>query len=122
MLIIPRLIGLLMLVAGVVFFIDPKTMKRYMAFWTQGSRISTIGAPLNLIFGILLLIAASQCRVSLVITIMGILSLIKGIVLFVSGPEKAKAMINKWGDKPEGLVRLLSLLVLGMGVLFLWSI
>jgi len=122
MLIAPRLVGLLILVSGVIFFINPKAMKKYVGFWTHGSRISTIGAPLNLIFGILLLIAASGCRVSLVITIMGIISLIKGIVLFASGTEKAKAMISKWGDKPEGTVRLLSLLMLGLGVFFLWSI
>ena len=121
MLIIARLIALLMLAAGVIFLANPKAMKSYVDFWLQGSRMRK-GGVVNLIIGIVLLIAAPQCNVPIVITLMGIVSLIKGVALFTFGLEKAKAMAVKWRDKPQGRVRLFALLPIGLGLLLLWSI
>ena len=121
MLILIKLIAFLMLVMGGLFLINPNTMKKYASFWSKGSRIR-LGAIVSLVFGIIFLTSASQCRVSMVMTIMGIMSLIKGVYLLTSGIEKAKAMINKWQDKPQGAIRLMSLLMIGIGILLLWAI
>ncbi len=121
MLILIKLMAFLFLVIGGLFLVNPKIMKNYISFWNKDSRIR-VGAIINLIFGIVFLMSASQCRVGLVMTIMGIISLIKGIFLLVSGAEKAKAMINKWQNKPQGVIRLISLLAIGMGILLLWAI
>ena len=121
MLIIAKLIALLMLAAGAIFLANPKAMKSYVDFWLQGSRMRN-GGVVNLIIGIVLLIVAPQCRVHIVITLIGLLSLIKGIVLFKFGLEKAKAVASKWRDKPQGQVRLFALLPIGLGLLLLWSI
>jgi len=121
MLIMPKLIALLMMAAGVIFLVNPKAMKNYLEFWLQGSRMRK-GGVVNLIIGIVLLIAAPQCNVPIVITLMGIISLIKGVALFKFGLEKAKAMAVKWRDKPQGQVRLFALLPIVLGLLLLWSI
>lgn len=121
MLILIKLIAFLILVMGGLFLINPDTMKKYVSFWGKGSRMR-VGAVISLIFGVIFLTSASQCRVNVVITIMGLISLIKGIFLIVSGPEKIKAMINKWQNKPQGTVRLLALVEIGIGILLLWAI
>lgn len=121
MLIVAKLIAFLMMAAGVMFLVNPKAMKSYVDFWLQGSRMRK-GGLVNLIIGIALLIAAPQCKVPIVITLMGLISLIKGIALFTFGLEKVKAATIKWRDKPHGQVRLFALLPIGLGFLLLWSI
>jgi len=121
MLILVKLFALLILVIGGLFLINPNIMKKYVSFWAQGSRIR-VGAIVSFIFGVIFLTSASQCRVGLVLTIMAVLSLAKGVFLLVSGVEKAKAMINKWQDKPKGTIRLLALVEIGIGILLLWAI
>ena len=121
MLIIAKLIALSILVIGAIFLVNPKAMKNYVGFWVQGSRMRK-GGVVNLVIGIVLLMAASQCRVPIVLTLMGIMSLVKGVFLFSVGSEKAKAMAGKWRDKPQGKVRLLALLPIGLGLLLFWSI
>jgi len=120
MLILVRLFGIVMVAFGVIYLISPQATKKYMAFWTKGRRIYT-GGGLSILIGIILLLAASQCRLVWFVILIGIWALIKGIVLLVLGPEKLKSRINWWTERPVGVLRLLSLLVLAIGVLLIYS-
>jgi len=121
MLILVRLLALAMMVIGVLFLIKPKMMNSYAAFWKKDKRLY-IGGVINLIFGIIFLMSASQCKAPLVMIVMGLMSLVKGIMLFVIGPEKAKAMISKWENKPVGAIRAFAVLPILIGVLLMWAI
>ncbi|MBU3959211.1 MAG: hypothetical protein KKE91_05090 [Candidatus Omnitrophica bacterium] len=121
LLILVRLLALAILVIGVWFLINPKMMNNYAAFWKKDKRLR-IGGVINLIFGIIFLMAASQCKVAIVIIIMGFIALVKGIMLFVLGPEKAKAMIAKWENKPAGTVRAFAVIPILIGSLLMWAI
>lgn len=120
MLILVRLFGLLILGLGIVFVVNPKAMKAYIAFWGPGKRIR-MGGILALLIGVVFLLAAAQARLNIVITIFGILSLIKGILLFILGPEKAKSMMNWWAQKSDSFIRLYALFALVMGMLIIYS-
>lgn len=115
-----RLIGICVIALGIIFLLNPNMMKEYMAFWTKGKRIY-IGASLSIMIGILLLLSASQCRFFWVIAIAGILALIKGIALFVLGPEKLKTKINWWTKRSAIVLRILAFIVLVIGVLLIYS-
>jgi len=121
MIILVKLIALLILVMGGLYLVNPSIMKKYVSFWAKGSRIR-LGAILSFIIGIIFLMAAPRCRVSMVVTIMGIISVLKGVVLSASGVERAKAMLNKWQNKSQGTVRFFGLLAIAIGVLLLRSV
>jgi len=121
LLILVRLLALAILVIGVLFLINPKMMNSYAAFWKKDKRLR-LGSVINLIFGIIFLMAASQCRVPVVMIIMGIMSLVKAVMLFVLGLEKVKAMITKWESKPAGKVRAFAVIPILIGILLIWAI
>jgi len=87
MLIAVRVLGVVIVGMGVVFLLRPKLYKQYMAFWQTGKRLY-LGAILAILIGVLLLLAATQCRLVGIILALGIISLAKGIILFTLGREK----------------------------------
>lgn len=121
MVIIVKFAALFILAIGILFLVNPNIMKKYVAFWCQDSRIH-ICASINLIVGMIFLLATSQCKAPLVVIIVANIFLVKGIVLFGAGLKKAKTMLNKWGDKPQGTIRLIALLAIGIGILLRWAI
>ena len=121
MLVLIRLLAIVMVVIGVIFLLNPKSLKSYAAFWKLGKRLY-VGAVINILFAIIFLSSAAQCRISGVILVMGIMSLIKGIYLFILGPEKMKAKLDWWIQKPPGAARIMAIIVIAMGALLIYSI
>ncbi len=120
MLTLVKLMGIVIVVAGIIFGLNPKAMKAYIAFWGPGKRLR-IGAVLSFVIGFIFLLAAAQCRLTAVINIFGILAVIKGILLFILGPEKIKSMMNWWQQKSDLFIRLYALFALAMGALLIYS-
>ena len=58
MVIFVKLFGVVVVVMGIIFSINPKAFKQYISFWKQGKRLQ-IGGVVAIIFGIIFLIAAS---------------------------------------------------------------
>lgn len=121
MLVLVKLIAMLIIGIGVIFLLNPKTLKQYADFWVQGKRIY-MGGILNLLFGVLFLSVASQCRLVGVIITMGVISLVKGTMIFICGPEKMKAVLDWWAKKRLAAARLMALVAIGIGALLLYSI
>ncbi len=121
MIILVKLISVIILVEGIVFLLSPKAMKKWVNFWAKEKRLY-IGAALALLFGIIFLSIASQCKLPMVLTIMGVMSLIKGIVIFALGPEKMKARLDWWSARPAGTARIIGIIAIAIGALLLYSI
>jgi len=118
MVMLVKLIGIVILVGGVAFILNPDIIKQYMTFWVKGKRLY-LGAGLSIIIGVLLLFAASHCEVAWVITIFGIMAAIKGITLFLLGPGKITSMIKWWIERPLNLLRFFGIISLAIGVLLI---
>ena len=121
MIALARLMALVMLVIGIIFIVNPKSMKPYLAFWKKGKRMR-IGGIVNIIIGIVFLKISSGCGIPMVLIILGIMSTLKGIVLLVAPPEKTKAMLSFWENKSEKAVRGGSIIVIIMALLLLKAI
>lgn len=120
MLIVVRLIGILIVGMGVAFLLRPKLYRQYAAFWQPGKRLY-LGAILAILFGVILLLAATQCRLIGVILALGILCLVKGILILPLGEKKIKSILKWWQAKPLWVLRLVALIAIAFGALLFYS-
>ena len=67
MVVLIKAVGVLILTAGIVFFIYPQAAKKLFSFFRQGRRIYIAGV-LRILFGVIFLMGASDCRTVGVIT------------------------------------------------------
>ena len=115
-----KLMGILMVGLGAVYLLDPARMTKIMGFWVKGKRVY-LGGLLNFLIGIVFLLAASRCVFSWFVAALGIVSLIKGILLFVLGPKKIVLIVDRLTKSSRLTLQTLAFLVLGIGVLLIYS-
>ncbi len=115
-----RLIGLIAAVAGVVFIAKIKTLKQLLAFWDEGKRVYVLGG-IRILVGLILLLSALQCRIVWIVFVVGLLAIISGATIFVFGAEKSKEVIKAWQEKPDKTLRSISLIVVAIGLVLLYS-
>ena len=120
MVIFVKLFGIVIVVMGIIFLINPKALKQYISFWKQEKRLR-IGGVVTIPLGIIFLIAAPQCRLTGFITVLGIWCIIKGVLLLTLGQKKIYVYLDWWLNKPTLATRFLSLIVLAFGALVFYS-
>ena len=121
MLVLVKVFGIAIMAAGTIFAAKPQVFKQYIGFWRQQKRLYA-GGVLSLSCGIVFLLAASQCRLTGVITVLGIWSIIKGVLLFTIGQKRINVYMDWWEAKPVSAIRILGVLALAMGVLIIYSV
>ena len=120
MVVLVRIVGMLLMLVGVVCLLNPEYLKRMIVFFIKGKRVYwSIGV--KTIFGVVFLLAALQCRVPLVIAILGILLVSSLAVSLVIGTKGLKSMCEFWMERPSAVVRVWAALTLVMGVLIIVS-
>lgn len=118
MLFLVKLIGFVIMGFGVAFLMDPGTMKKVIDFFEVGKRVyaAAIG---RIVLAVILLLVASQAKITWIIVALGIIFLVSGILVFSMGVDKCKAMIGKIRDKQVKDQRLIALIPLVAGILIL---
>ena len=116
--IIVKIIGIIIVVLGVTFFLSTNMTRKSLAFWKMGKRIY-LGGAIRLAIGILLLISASYCQFPTFIIIIGILSLMGGGIIFLLGIERSVRIIEKFESIADKNLRLLALVPITLGVLLI---
>jgi len=120
MLTLVKVVGVLIVALGIAILVDPKIFKRFISFWQDEKKLYA-GGVLSIVIGLIFITNASLCIKPWIITLMGIIALIKGPVLFLLGPAKVKKIISGYANKPPKTVRALAILYLVFGFLVIWS-
>lgn len=115
-----KLIGIIIALAGIIFVFSPTTTKQVFAFMGRGRRLYWAGI-LRLLFGVILLLGASQCRLVGVVIAIGILFLVAGVMIFALGLKKVRSMIEWWNKRSLIVIRGLALGALALGALLIYS-
>ena len=115
-----QIIGLLIVLEGILFLLKPVFLKKIAEFFIKGKRVY-IAAGIRIVLGIVFLLAASHCRIFWVIMVLGLLLVFGGIAMLTIKLEKLKAIINWWQQKPENFLRIVSLAVVALGIVILYS-
>ena len=116
-----KLIGIIMIMAGVVFFVKPNSIKNLANFFVREKWIY-FWSVVSFIIGIIFLRAASQCAVPWLVTLFGVISLIKGIAIFALGQQKIKSMLHTLTKQPLPILRIYALVEIVLGTVLVYSV
>lgn len=116
-----KFIGLLVIILGAIFLFKPEAIKNLWNFFEKGKKIYLAGA-LRIIAGIIFLLSASDCRLRGFIAVLGLLFLLSGMLIFFIGPDKIKILLRWWGERPLFVLRIVSVVILGLGVLIVYAV
>ncbi|MDD5495655.1 MAG: hypothetical protein PHP46_00975 [Candidatus Omnitrophica bacterium] len=120
MVILVKSIGALIIFVGALCILNPQAMKGLLSFWKAGKRVYAIGI-IRLVFGILFLIAAPQCKEPWLIRVFGVLMLLSAFTIFFMGLEKIKGMFEWFDKRPLSVIRILALVAFVIGALIAYS-
>ncbi|MDD3088643.1 MAG: hypothetical protein PHT95_01680 [Candidatus Omnitrophica bacterium] len=118
MVLLAKIIGIVVLTAGVVVFMTPVSMKKVLDLVLVGNRVYAVAA-VRVTVGILLLASARECSIPWLVAVIGMIPLLAGAVMLYLGAEKVKSFIGIIKEKPEGLIRRVVLVPIMIGVLLL---
>lgn len=119
MAIVIKIVGILIVLAGIVFFLRPEMMNRLLVFFKKGKRVYFMGL-VRFVLAIVFLLGAGQCDGKQVIAAFGILFLISGLLIFLLGAEKVGAILD-WFLKQSVLLKRISAviaLVIGAAIIY----
>jgi len=120
MIVITQLIAVYIAAMGIMFIFKPDALKPYAAFWEKKRRLYIIGGQ-RIIMGMLLFLAASSCRLKLIVVAIGVLLVVAGLPYFLIPLERLKSMVERWQNRSTSIVRLLGLAILLIGLLLIWA-
>lgn len=120
MIVLIQVFAVIVMIAGIVFVSYPDVMKRVVAYMGEGKRFIYIGG-LRVAVSVLLFLAASQCRHTAVIFLLGVIFLVSGIAAFSMSAEKIKSFITWFLERPDATLRFFALVPVIIGVILLLS-
>jgi Na+/alanine symporter len=115
-----KLIGIIIVAFSVVYTVKPATIKKTINFWTRQKRIYW-GAVLNLLLGFILLRASGACTLPWFVALMGVLSLLKGILIFVLRKKKVLDWTESIIKKPPKVLRTLGIIGIAIGACLIYA-
>ena len=114
-----KTVGVLLIALGTMFLFDNKKFQSFISFFKRGNNIYLAGI-IKVILGLLFLAAFADTNVF--IFIIGLLSLIGGIVIFILGPKRLNKYVDFWVVKMSKNICWIAICYLVMGVLLIYSV
>jgi uncharacterized protein YjeT (DUF2065 family) len=115
-----KLIGIILVAEGAVFMAKTSLVKRMVKFWTTKNYLY-FGGLLSIVIGILFLIAASNCKAFWFIVLIGILSIIKGVLFFTPFRPNMISFAKRITEAGNSKTRLLAAITIAIGVLIIYA-
>ena len=115
-----KIIGMVFVIMAVVCLLKPDVMKRIMEFFKGGKRIYFTGL-VRLVFAVVFLLSARECRQFWVIFAFGILFLISGLLVFMIGAEKLRPVLGWFQNKSALFLRVMAVIILAVGAIIIYS-
>ena len=86
-------LGMLFTLMGIAYLLRPDIIKKLMGFFKKGKRIYFAGL-VRFALAVVFLIAARECRYSLIIIVSGLIFLTGGLLIFILGTEKIRRIFD----------------------------
>lgn len=118
---IVRLLAVVMVLVGIIYFVKPHYMRKFAYYFIQDKRLKIAGI-VSVILGVILLLVASRCKIPWVIVIFGIVVIIKGTVSFIMGKEKLKSIMDQFLIRPSRTLRIYAVTEMALGIILIYSV
>ncbi len=115
-----KIVGIVIVFVAIVYLLKPGIMRRIMEFFKKGKRMYFAGL-IRFALAIVFLLGANECKMPWVIIAFGILFIISGLLIFMMGAEKLKAMIEWYQKQSALLLRVIAVITLAFGVIIIYS-
>lgn len=116
-----KILGILIVSLVIILLIRPELMKRMLEYVLKEPVFIYVAAVVRILIGSFLLLAASQCKIPIIILILGLLILAAGIFIFFVGQNRAKAMLTWVIEKTPTVHRLFAIVALIIGALLIYA-
>lgn len=115
-----KIIGIAIIVMGIIYLFRPSVAKQLMVFFKKDSRIYFAGL-LRFIFGAIFLSAADECDRPAIITVLGVLFLAGGVLIFILGSGRMRRILEWWQSKPLWIMQILAVVTSCFGALIIYA-
>lgn len=115
-----NLFGIIWIAAGTLMIFVPDLIKQNILSKLKDAPLKKLSA-VPVAFGVLFLLSASYCRYRLFIILLGLLSLLKGI-LFITFTEKMKKLTDRFTKANDNIHRILGVVMIIIGAIVLKGI
>lgn len=118
--IVIKILGIVFVCLGILYFLKPQFLKRFMLFFKKGKRLYLVALS-RFALAVVFLVGANQCHRFWVIFAFGIIFIISGMLLFIMRLEKLRAIIDWYQSQPNWIFRVISLIAVAFGVAIIFS-
>ncbi|MDD5458800.1 MAG: hypothetical protein PHF37_05365 [Phycisphaerae bacterium] len=115
-----KAIGVVITAMGVVYLIYPQVIRAIINFFSVGYRIY-LAAVVRLVFGVILLLAASKAAHPKLVTVLGILFLLGAILIVALGPKRISPMLTWYKGWSLFAMRVVAILITLFGLLVIYA-
>ncbi|MCK4905193.1 hypothetical protein KAS42_02980 [bacterium] len=120
LLIIIKVLGVIMAVVGMLLSSIPQKVMKFLPFFKITKRIRIVGI-IRLAIAVIFLLAASQCRWSVVVAVLGIITLISGVLALTLKVKHIKTFIDWIEGRNEMFIRIMGGVVVLIGLLIIFA-
>ena len=115
------LFGVAVGLLGMVGVVRPTRLIRFVETMWQSPTGFRLAIVLRLVLGVVLIIAAPDCRFPQVIRILGIFSLVAAAAAAALGHERLRSFVEWWVGRPPVFVRGWSLVAFAFGCFLVYA-
>lgn len=120
MLLVLSIFGFSVACVGIVGILKPRRLRELVSAGEIHSRFHS-AIMVRILIGGLMLAAAPSCRFPLVITCLGVISLVAAVGLYVLGEKRFESFADWWSNRPLSSLRAASVLVLALGLFLFYA-
>jgi hypothetical protein len=102
-------------------FVRPTGLVRFVEKIWQSPAGFRLAVAVRLVLGVVLVVAAPDCRFPQVVRILGILSIVAGAAAAALGHERLRSFVQWWVGRPPGFVRGWSLVAAAFGCFLVYA-
>ncbi len=115
------LFGMAIILLGILGLVSPGNLVRLVVGSWQSQKGFYFAIGIRVVFGIVLLLAASQSRFPEAFRVLGIISLVAAMAASFLGFDRLQRFVQKWMKRSPGFIRGWSVMAAAFGVFLLYG-
>jgi hypothetical protein len=119
--ILVKVVGIIIIAVAIILIVRTEVLEKFIKYILDEDKMIYFGGVIRLIIGAFLLLAASQCKIPLLILVLGIIILASGILVFLLGTDRVKKALGWILERPPIIKRLIPVIALLFGALLAYG-